>query len=56
MTERMLLLWMADEFHDWIDGEDSVNEYTILDANRIWVEFESGEAFVISVRQINEDE
>lgn len=49
ITVRGLLVWMADEFHDWIDGDDPVKEYKILDTNRIWVDFESGHSFVITV-------
>lgn len=52
MTVRELLLWMDDNFGDWIDGDDPVEDFEIIDTNRIWVNFESGQLFVITVAQV----
>lgn len=53
MTERELLVWMADEFHDWIDGDDPVDEYEIS-GQSIIVRFEDGSAFNIQVSRFEE--
>lgn len=53
MTERELLLWMADEFHDWIDGDDPVDEYEIS-GQSIIVRFESGSTFHIQISKFEE--
>lgn len=52
MTHKELILWLADDFHDWIDGDDPVQDYKILDGHRIWVDFESGQSFVITVAEV----
>lgn len=54
MTLKWLLLWLADEFHDWIDGDDPVSEYKIINNNQVWVIFESGNQFKITFEQVYE--
>ncbi len=54
MTTEWLSIWMADEFHDWIDGDDPVSEYnrrTLSGASKIWVKFESGAQFLITIEE-----
>lgn len=51
MTERELLNWLADEFHDWIDGDDFVEDYEIS-GQSIVVRFDSEATFHIQVSQI----
>lgn len=48
MTKRNLALWLADEFHDWIDGDDPVDEYDVY-GNSVVVKFESGVMFHIEI-------
>lgn len=52
MTERWLAIWLADEFHDWIDGDDSVLAYELHNDNSIDVEFEGGSKFHIQITSI----
>lgn len=58
MTARELLSYLADDFHDWIDGDDSVASYKTfgdeISSNKIWVKFESGAQFVVSVEEVFE--
>lgn len=53
MTIRSLIIWLADEFHDWIDGDDSVSDYERTE-DSIIVRFESGEAFLIQISKFEE--
>jgi hypothetical protein len=52
MTQQELLLWIQDEFGDWIDGEDPVLNYAPHSANSVWVKFDSGSEFVITVEKV----
>ena len=54
MTSRELVLWLADNFHDWIDGDDPVETYTITNVNNIFVKFESGHQFIIGITEVYE--
>jgi hypothetical protein len=58
MTDLKLAIFLADEFHDWIDGDDPVEEYkSFTDADytrNIWVKFESGAQFVINIKEVYE--
>ena len=54
-TVRDLLIWLADNFHDWLDGDDPVENYVFLvDNNQVFVKFESGNQFVVTVAQVYE--
>jgi hypothetical protein len=52
MTAQDLVVWLADEFHDWIDGDDAVRRYNTTPGT-VYVEFESGSMFEIRVKQTN---
>lgn len=52
MTEKWLTVWLADEFHDWIDGDDPVAGYKRQADNSIDVTFESGARFRILVDRL----
>lgn len=53
MTVKWLLIWLADEFHDWIDGDDAVEEYNVFNnLQSIYVKFDSGQQFVITVVEV----
>ena len=58
MTANELLMHFADDFGDWIDGDDSVEDYKIYSQedcyHNIWVKFESGAQFVVSIREVAE--
>ncbi len=54
MNERELVLWLCDEFHDWIDGDDPVEFYNQISADTVHVKFESGETFSFQVTKIYE--
>lgn len=50
MTKEELLIWLCDEFHDWIDGDDPVKTYAVGGCgDYVTVEFESGKKFDICV-------
>lgn len=53
MTVRNLVIFLADEFHDWIDGDDPVADYEVA-GNSIIVRFESGEVFHIQISEFEE--
>lgn len=53
MTERWLTIWLADEFHDWIDGDDPVAEYEVSGSSII-VKFESGATFHVQISKFEE--
>lgn len=55
MTLGWLSTFLADEFHDWIDGDDPVDEYNRwidADGYQIWVKFESGAQFRITLKEV----
>lgn len=51
MTEQELTVWLADMFHDWIDGDDPVEQYNRSANNSIDVTFESGVQFNVKITQ-----
>lgn len=55
MTPGWLTIWLSDEFHDWIDGDDPVSQYDRFDYSgnsQVWVKFESGAQFLITVEEV----
>lgn len=59
MNTRTLAIVLADYFHDWIDGEDFVENYTVYNnstdiLNTLWVQFDSGAQFTITVKEVYE--
>lgn len=56
MQASWLAIFLADEFHDWIDGDDPVSEYSRRDhtdlSSSVWVKFESGAEFVINIEEL----
>lgn len=57
MTAKNLTIFFADMFHDWIDGDDSVIDYHRLLVNEgtgLWVLFESGAQFKVSIEEVFE--
>lgn len=57
MTPGWLTIWLADEFHDWIDGDDPVSEYNRYNQegiSKILVKFESGAQFLITIEEVDE--
>lgn len=55
MTKSELLLHFADDFGDWIDGDDPVEDSRyIRDLDQVWVKFESGAEFIVTVEQVYE--
>lgn len=52
ITAKWLTVWLADEFHDWIDGDDPVDFYSVVSHNSINVVFESGARFNIKVTEL----
>ncbi len=53
MTANQLALFLGDEFHDWIDGDDPVSDYNRL-RNTVWVKFESGAQFMVTIEEVYE--
>lgn len=53
MTKRELLLYFADDFGDWIDGDDFVDTYELY-GDHLWVRFDSGSEFRITVEETHE--
>lgn len=52
MTAKWLTIWLADEFGDWIDGDDPVESYDLVASNSIDVTFESGAKFNVKVTEL----
>lgn len=56
MTATELILWISDEFGDWIDGDDPVADSKITslksDHGQIYVLFESGKQFKIDITEV----
>lgn len=53
MTKDELLIWLCDEFHDWIDGDDPVQNHSFRPlTGRVIVEFESGAKFEVVVNEL----
>lgn len=52
MTAEELTLSFADDFGDWIDGDDPVESYVFVAQNSIDVTFESGARLNVKVTEL----
>lgn len=56
MNARQLLVYMMDDFGDWIDGDYWVEEYKILDSGQLWVRFTNEDQetseFIVTVESV----